>query len=116
MIKTYLNGILSGITQYSSEDHMIHNFSNPAKIIFDSTHGNIDIYNIRIYKTSALSDKIVLDNYIATYGAIDERTRKYIDNTSVLGDNNNISIEKIEAENINNGDILSVPYIKIIGG
>ena len=116
MIKTYLNGILSGITQYSSEDHMIHNFSNPAKIIFDSTHGNIDIYNIRIYKTSALSDKIVLDNYIATYGAIDERTRKYIDNTSVLGDNNNISIEKIEAENINNGYILSVPYIKIIGG
>jgi len=116
MIKTYLNGILSGITQYSKEDKMIQNGANPAKIIFDSTYGNIDIYNIRVYQKSALSDNVILDNYIATYGAIDERTRKYIDNSSVLDNSNKISIEKIEAENINNGYRLSVPYIKIIGG
>jgi hypothetical protein len=116
MIKTYLNGILSGITQYGEEDKMIHNPLNPAKIIFNSEHGNIDIYNIRIYKNLALSNKIVLDNYIATYGAIGERTRKYVDNMSVLNDNNKIDIGKIENENINGGYILSVPYIKIIGG
>ena len=116
MIKTYLNGILSGITQYGSEDQMIQNNARPAKIIFDSTYGNIDIYNIRVYKNAALSDNVVLDNYIATAGSIEDRTHKYEDNASVLDDNNKISIEKIEAENINSGYILSVPYIKIIGG
>lgn len=116
MIRTYLNGVLSGLTQYGKEDSMIHNRTNPATIIFDSTRGNIDIYNIRVYKNSPLADNIVLDNYIATYGTIAEKTAKYLDNATVLDDNNKISIEKVEAENINSGYMLSVPYIKIIGG
>ena len=116
MIKTYLNGILCGITQYGSEDQVRENPASPATMIFDSTYGNIDIYNIRVYKQSALAENVVLNNFIATCGAIDERTRKYIDNKTVLDNNNNISIETIESENILNNYILSVPYIKIIGG
>jgi hypothetical protein len=116
MIRTYLNGILSGLTQYGKEDSMIHNRTNPATIIFDSSHGNIDIYNIRVYKNSPLADNTVLNNYIATYGTIGEKTIKYLDNATVLDNSNKISIEKIEAENINSGYMLSVPYIKIIGG
>jgi hypothetical protein len=54
MIKTYLNGVLSGVTQYtasgSSPDTMLENPNYPARLIFDSTHGNINIYNIRIYE------------------------------------------------------------------
>jgi hypothetical protein len=117
MIKTYLNGILSGITQYAkSDDFMTQISASPAKFIFDSTYGNIDIYNIRVYKNSALSANVVLNNYIATCGNISDRTLKYINNSAVLNNENKISIEKIETENINNGYILSVPYIKIIGG
>jgi len=83
----------------------------PAKLIIDSTYGDIDIYNIRIYK-KPLDDKAVLDNYIATLPTADDRVNKYNDNNGLLDNDNNISVESIES-----GDyVLSVPYIKIIGG
>lgn len=118
MIRTYLNGILSGITQYdsSNNENMLENNAKPAQLIFDSTYGNIDIYNIRIYENTPLSANSIVGNYIATYGSIEEKTRKYKDNATVLNDQNNIDILKIETA-YNNGEYkLSVPYIKIIGG
>jgi len=104
MIKTYLNGQVCGITQYDKDnDDMIHNPMDPAYIIFDSTAGIVDIYNIRVYKNAALSSNIVLNNYIATLSTLEEKTTKFTDNTNVLDDDNNISIEKIETENNNSG-------------
>jgi hypothetical protein len=120
MIKTYLNGVLSGVTQYTGGDNdadeMRENQKDRARIIFDSSCGTIDIYNIRIYQSSTLSDTIVLDNYIATCGSVEERAKKYTDNNSVIDNDNKISIETIEAFGVNKGYKLSVPYIKIIGG
>lgn len=111
MIKTYLNGIRSGITFYSRTDEMMQNKQDPAKIIFDSTFGNIDIYNIRIYK-KPLAAKEVLDNYIATCGTIAERVEKYKSNEGLLDREYNISVEAIESGEY----VLSVPYLKITGG
>lgn len=111
LIITYLNGVLSGITKYGTTDAMQESPFSPAKLIIDSTYGDIDIYNIRIYK-KPLDDKAVLDNYIATLPTADDRVNKYNDNNGLLDNDNNISVESIES-----GDyILSVPYIKIIGG
>ena len=111
LIMTYLNGILSGITKYDPTDEMVENRQNPAKIIIDSTYGDIDIYNIRVYK-KPLDSKAVLDNYIATLGTPEERVKKYQDNTGLLDNDNNISIDSIEGGSYK----LSVPYIKITGG
>jgi len=61
MIKTYLNGILSGITEYDPSDDMIENSNDVAKLIIDSTYGIIDIYNIRVYTTD-LDARTILEN------------------------------------------------------
>lgn len=120
MIKTYLNGVLSGITQYtasgSSPDTMLENPNYPARLIFDSTYGNINIYNIRIYEQSVLNSNVVIDNYIATYGSTEEKAKKYEDNINVLDSENNISVSTIETAHDNYGYKLSLPYIKISGG
>ena len=121
MIKTYLNGVLSGITQYisagtSADDFMSENINRPARLILDSTYGNINIYNIRIYEKSVLNSNIVIDNYIATYGTTEEKAHKYEDNVNVLDSQNNISISTIETAHDNYGYKLSIPYIKISGG
>ena len=111
LIITYLNGVLSGMTKYAKSDKMVQNIADPAKIIFDSTYANIDIYNIRVYN-KPLEDKAVLDNYIATLATPDERVNKFHDNNDLLDNNNKISVPAIEA----GGYTLSVPYIKITGG
>ena len=113
LIITYMNGVLSGMTKYAASDKMLQNAASgkEAKIIFDSTYGDIDIYNVRVYD-KPLSDKAVLDNYIATLATPDERVKKFQDNNDLLDQDNNISVNSIES-----GDYkLSVPYIKITGG
>ena len=121
MIKTYINGIRCGITQYDKTDVMedydsITNLKSKAYITLDSNAGIIDIYNIRVYKNSALSSNTVLDNFIATSGSIEDRAEKYADNKPVLNNLNKISVEEIENAAINNNYKLRLPYIKIIGG
>jgi hypothetical protein len=95
---------------------MSENASIPARLIFDSTYGNIDIYNIRIYEKSALNSNTVVNNYIATYGTTEEKTTKYEDNKNVLDNENNISVSTIETAHDNYNYKLSMPYIKISGG
>ena len=110
MIKTYLNGIISGITKYSTNDQMVENPSLPAEFIVDSTYGVIDLYNIRVYK-NPLDSQSVLNNYIATYGTAAQKAEKYMDNTGLLREGI-INLDEIEAGSYQ----LSVPYIKITGG
>ena len=116
MIKTYLNGKVTGITQYPKDDAMYENRNKAAVLTFDSEFGIIDIYNIRVYKHSALSNNNIVDNYIATYGTAAEKSKKYADNDAVMSDDGTISIEKIETVSDRDGFKLPLPYIKIIGG
>jgi len=111
MIKTYLNGILSGIAEYDTNDRMRENPSDRAKLIFDSTYGIIDIYNIRVYTTD-LNSTDVLRNYIATLDTLDDKINKYNDNFGLLDTNSKISVTSIEGGSYS----LGIPYIKFTGG
>ena len=113
LIKTYLNGILSGITEYDENDNIYETNNDKAKIIIDSQYGVIDIYNIRFYQT-ALGAQEILNNYIATLPTLQERETKYRDNFNLLDDNNNIDIETFDS--IDPAYELTIPYIKITGG
>ena len=62
LIYTYLNGIISGVTQYPSDD----DFSQvtPVNITLGSNYCDLNIYNIRVYDSS-LNHYDILNNYIA---------------------------------------------------
>ena len=61
-ISIYLDGVLSGVVQYTGSD--LFNQAIPRNITIGSEDCSIDIYNIRIYDTY-LNAKQVLQNYIA---------------------------------------------------
>ena len=77
LIYTYLNGIISGITQYPIDD----DFSQitPVNITLGSNKCDLSIYNIRVYDT-ALSYYDMLDNYIADTFDLSEKIRLYTAN------------------------------------
>ena len=47
LIKTFVNGVISGITQYPANDNFQQ--SSPVGITINPDGGSVDIYNIRIY-------------------------------------------------------------------
>jgi hypothetical protein len=101
---------MSGITQYNSSDRFQENQNDRAIISIDSTSADIDIYNIRIYNV-ALDQTMVLNNYIATSGSVDERVEKAADN-NITYEDGKINPEKVFHEDYK----LSIPYLKLIGG
>lgn len=74
MIKTYIDGVLSGIAQYNEQDNFQHN--TPVGITINTDGEEIDIRSIRIYNT-ALSNRAVLTNYIYDIQDITEKITKY---------------------------------------
>lgn len=62
MLSIYLNGVLSGVTQYPDTDNFQQ--SSPVNISIGSSYCAVDIYNIRIYN-AALTAMQIRDNYIA---------------------------------------------------
>ena len=50
LIKTYINGILSGISQYSLQDNFQQ--TSPVGITINEDGEEIDIYSIRIYNAA----------------------------------------------------------------
>ena len=61
LIRTYINGILSGLTQYVSTDNLQQ--TNPVGITINPDEEEINIYCIRIYDRALASEEI-LNNYI----------------------------------------------------
>lgn len=62
LVSCYLNGILSGVAQYPTND----DFSqvNPVNITIHSTNNTVDIYTIRVYGND-LTSKQMVNNWIA---------------------------------------------------
>lgn len=60
-ISIYLDGVLSGVTQYAETDNFQQ--KNPVKITLGSEYCGLDIYSIRVYST-ALNAQQMIDNYI----------------------------------------------------
>ena len=77
LIYTYLNGVISGITQYPNDD----DFSqvSPVNITLGSAGCDLSIYNIRVYDT-ALTHYDMLNNYIADTTNLAEKLRLYTAN------------------------------------
>ena len=77
LIYTYLNGIISGITQYPDDD----DFSQivPVNITLGSAGCDLDIYNIRVYDT-ALTHYDMLNNYIADTADMQRKLALYTAN------------------------------------
>ena len=107
---TYLNGVISGIVNYSETDKFLHNFSQQdeaPKFIFDSAGADIYIYNFRVYNTY-LDSATVLKNYYATYGDYTAAAEKWKQN-DLLKSNNEISLKRV-------AEVGTIPYLVIRGG
>lgn len=68
LIKTYINGILSGLDKYSTDDEFTHNGTI-------NINGDIDIYSIRIYDRDLSSTEIV-HNYISDLTPAEKTLKK----------------------------------------
>lgn len=91
LIYTYLNGIISGLSQYPLDDDFAQ--INPVEIQLGSAGCDIDLYNIRIYDT-ALNHYDILNNYIAGIADVAEKLKVYTAN-NVYDDYGNILYSKL---------------------
>ena len=93
LIRTYVNGILSGIAQYDTSD----NFQQgaPVGITLNEGKEEIDIYTIRVYDI-ALSSRQILNNYICDLTDVSEKIAEYQAN-NVYDLYGSISMAKIKS-------------------
>jgi hypothetical protein len=113
MILAYLNGIISNVSKYEKTDRLIDasgDGSTPGTLTIDSEFAEIDLYGIRIY-SAALDQSVVLENYQASLGTLEEREASYKSNL-ILDSDNKVDLRYMEDENYE----LHIPYIKITGG
>lgn len=73
-IQTYINGVLSGIKVYNSDDSFDQ--LTASSITIGSNYCDTNIYKIRIYKAELEAD-IVLNNYIADTELLTEKQKIY---------------------------------------
>ena len=93
LIRTYVNGILSGIAQYDSSDNFQQ--GSPVGITLNEGKEEIDIHTIRVYDI-ALSSRQILNNYICDLIDISEKIAKYQAN-NVYDLYGSISMAKIKS-------------------
>lgn len=74
LILAYVNGIISGMVQYPTDDDFSQ--STPVSVSLGSNDCTIDIYNIRVYDND-LTRFQVLDNWIADTQDMGERKDRY---------------------------------------
>lgn len=94
LIKTFVNGVISGITQYPANDNFQQ--SSPVGITINPDGGSVDIYNIRIYD-SALSDIDMLNNYMADLETLGEQIEEYNKN-NIFDSNGEVSYSKVKGK------------------
>ena len=111
MVYGYLNGKLSGAVIYDSASDAFKDVSDgPAYLTMDSKDAQIKVYGVRVYST-ALGDRLILNNYTASLATLEERQNAY-DTNNVYDASGKIDYVKVSAEDYN----LQVPYMKITGG
>lgn len=89
-IYVYINGILSGISRYGTDDNIQQ--GSPVGISIGSDVCGVDIYGIRIYDT-CLTVREVLDNYMAGLPTAQKR-EKYMDN-NILNDAGDVAYNAV---------------------
>lgn len=91
LIYTYLNGIISGVTQYPDDD----DFSQvaPVGITLGSDTCDIDLYTIRVYDT-ALTHYDMLNNYIADMSDLSKKIQLF-NNNNIYDEYDNVVYNRI---------------------
>lgn len=92
LIRTFINGVVSGLTQYPANDDFSQ--STPVDITINPDGGSVDIYKIRIYDT-ALSDRDMLNNYIADLEDIADKVELYTAN-DIYDGNGEVLFSKVK--------------------
>lgn len=115
-VYTYLNGVLSGIMKLdisssNGKADALKDYPNfPSYMTFDSTYGDIYLYNIRVYR-HALDMRAIIKNYIADLADVDKKIALHKDNDIFTADGF-IDIKAIQ----NLSYICGVPYVLFNGG
>lgn len=115
-VYTYLNGVLSGIMrldvdpQNKTADSFKDYIGAPSHMVFDSTYGDIYLYNIRVYR-NALDMRTIINNYIADLSDIEKKVELYKDNNIFTADGY-INIKAIQDLSYS----CRVPYVLFNGG
>lgn len=110
MCYAYINGILSGAVIYAIDDAFKDSTWEPATLKIDSTDAQVKIYGVRFY-SSALSDRVILNNYTASLPTLAERQARY-DTNNVFNAAGEVDYLMVSAEDYN----LQIPYMKLTGG
>lgn len=91
LLAIYINGIMSGVVQYPTDDDFAQ--SSPVGISIGSSECTTDIYCIRVYSNN-LSRYQILDNWIADTQDIEKLIERY-ERNNIFDDYGNITISKI---------------------
>lgn len=92
LIKTYINGVLSGLKQYPLDDNFQQ--SAPTNIVINPDQEEIDITSIRIYNR-ALNSKEVVNNWIYDMSDVSEKINAFNKN-QIYDYYGNISYAKVK--------------------
>ena len=94
LIRTFVNGVLSGLAQYPANDDFSQ--TSPVGITINPDGGSVDIYKIRVYDT-ALTDQDMLINYIADLDSMSDKVEMYNHN-NIFDTNGEVSYTKVKGK------------------
>ena len=94
LVYCYINGIMSGVVQYPTDDDFAQ--TNPVDISIGSNECTIDLYCIRVYD-NALTRYQILNNWIADTQVIEEMLSRYKRN-SIYDDYGNVVIAQLPSD------------------
>lgn len=94
LVYIYINGIMSGVVQYPTNDNFQQ--ATPAGIQIRSTGCTVDLYTLRVYSNDLTRYQIV-DNFIADTQNVEEMLNRFNRN-NIFDAYGNIVIEKLPRE------------------
>jgi len=92
LIKTYINGVLSGLTQYANDDNFEQ--ANPFNIVINPDQEEIDITCIRVYNR-ALTSREIVDNWIYDMTDVSAKISTF-NNNQIYDYYGNVSYAKVK--------------------
>ena len=93
LMSVYLNGVLSGVKQYSDDEDNFQQIP-PVNITVGSPYCSVDLYAIRSYNAALVTDDI-RDNYIADVTNVSEKLALYEEN-NIYDSFGNLSFSALE--------------------
>lgn len=111
MCHCYVDGKSSGSVIYDEKDDFKDVADNPAYLKIDSTSAQVKIYGIRFYST-ALTNRVILNNYTASFASIDDRQDTYDSNNVFDAQGKKISYDAVMSEEYER----DIPVMILTGG